>query len=309
MSQIGKHLGHPKSWVSKWIDRYQGLGVQGLIDLPRPGRPKYLTFEAERNFSARVQNGPLDSDDVTTFKAKHIRILLENEFATKFSRSGVYNLLDRLNFTKIKPRPKHEKNDETRMQQWKDEVLRKFYADVKKENPEKIIEVWFQDEMRFGNKTRMASQWLLRGSKPRQIKQQGYRNTYIYGAINPATGKRSALVFDRVSTDAMNVHLNQISQALEPGRHAIVIMDQAGWHSSAKDLKVPSNISILDLPPYSPELNPIERLWLYLKDEHLSNYVIKQDEKLIDLGCKIWNSLTDEVVKSVCRTSYLAFTN
>jgi transposase len=70
----------------------------------------------------------------------------------------------------------------------------------------------------------------------------------------------------------MGLHLDEISQAVSPGAHAVVLLDQAGWHTSAK-LKVPANISLLPLPPKSPELNPTENLWQYMRDNWLSNRV------------------------------------
>ena len=107
----------------------------------------------------------------------------------------------------------------------------------------------------------------------------------------------------------MNIHLGLVSQHLAVNSHALLIMDQAGWHSSAKDLKISTNITILDLPPYSPELNPVERLWLWLKENHLSNIFIKKGDDLLELGCKVWNKLNNDIVKSVCHENYLAFTN
>ena len=68
----------------------------------------------------------------------------------------------------------------------------------------------------------------------------------------------------RLDTAAMNLFLTELSQAVTPGAHAVVLMDKAGWHT-AGDLVVPENLSLVFLPPYSPELNPIERLWLHLR--------------------------------------------
>jgi transposase len=218
-------------------------------------------------------------------------------------------LLRRLHFTRIKPRPCHEKNDPALMAQWLQETLPNKFAAVSEAHPNKVVECWFQDEMRFGNKTRISSAWRLSGTSWSTQKQNGFLNKYIYGAVNPKSGKHVGLVFSECSAAAMNIHLSLISQALEDGKHAILIMDQAPWHSNAKELSVPENITILDLPPYSPELNPVERLWLWLKEHYLANRIIKKGEDMLELGCKIWNSLNEELVKSICHTSYLAFAN
>ena len=263
----------------------------------------------EKNLVTRIQNGALEADGVSVLNGKSIKALIASEFGADYGLSGVYDLLRRLNLTLIKPRPQHEKNDVELMAQWKEITLPNKLAEIKAAVPDQKIDIWFQDEMRFGDKTRISSAWKLSGSSWSTTKQIGFRNQYIYGAVNPHTGDHVGLVFSECSTAAMNIHLGLVSQAIAAGTHAILIMDQAGWHSSAKELVVPPNITILDLPPYSPELNPVERLWLWLKDKHLSNRVIKKGEDLLELGCKIWNTLNNDIVKSVCHEPYLAFTN
>ena len=137
------------------------------------------------------------------------------------------------------------------------------------------------------------------------MKQTGYRYTYVFGAVNPLTGESSGLVCSECTTEVMNIHLSQISAELSADTHVILVADNASWHSSSKDIIIPANISILDLPPYSPQLNPIERLWQWLKDHFFSNIVIGKDEDLDDLACIIWNKLNSSIIKSVCNVSYL----
>ena len=91
----------------------------------------------------------------------------------------------------------------------------------------------------------------------------------------------------------MGLHLDEISQAVSPGAHAVVLLDQAGWHTSAK-LKVPANISLLPLPPKSPELNPTENVWQYMRDNWLSNRVFTSGCHIVDLCCDAWNKLVDQ---------------
>ena len=306
-----QQLNRSRGWVLKWLDRYRHLGVEGLYDLPRSGRPTLLEKELESKFIRRVLDGATEQDGVSVLKAKNIMAFLSAEFGVSYSLSGIYCLLARLNFSRIKPRPQHEKNNPELMAQWLQESLPAKFDTVKQLHPDKQIEFWFQDEMRYGNKTRISALWQLCGSSPSTRKQNGFQNRYIYGAVNPQSGKHVGLVFSECSAAAMNIHLGLISQALDVGSHAVLIMDQAPWHSNAKtELVVPSNITILELPPYSPELNPVERLWLWLKEHHLSNRIIKKGEDLMELGCQIWNSLSQDLVKSVCHTAYLEpFTN
>ena len=92
------------------------------------------------------------------------------------------------------------------------------------------------------------------------------------------------------NTQAMEAHLAEISATVDHGAHAVVILDQAGWHMSAK-LKVPDNITLLPLPPRSPELNPVENIWQFIRDNWLSNRTFKIYEEIVTLSCDAWNNL------------------
>jgi len=91
----------------------------------------------------------------------------------------------------------------------------------------------------------------------------------------------------------MNLHLAEIAQAVAADAHAVLLMDQAGWHTSDK-LDLPANISIVLLPPKSPELNPVENTWQFMRDNWLSNRVFKSAEDIVDHCCDAWNKLVDQ---------------
>mgnify|MGYP001566197107 FL=1 len=117
--------------------------------------------------------------------------------------------------------------------------------------------------------------------------------TYIFGAICPKKGKGVGLVLPYCDTEAMQEHLAEISNAVDPGAHAVLILDQAGWHVTPK-LKVPDNITLMFLPPRSPELNPVENVWQFMRDNWLSNRVFKDYEDIVDQCCRAWNRLVDQ---------------
>ncbi len=121
------------------------------------------------------------------------------------------------------------------------------------------------------------------GSRPTAVKQTRYEWVYLYAAVEAATGANVALQAPHVNTGTMNVFLEMVSAELAPLEHGILIMDQAGWHKS-RGLRVPDNLTILYLPPYSPELNPVERLWAYLRDHFLSNRAYDDYRHLLDAG-------------------------
>ena len=133
----------------------------------------------------------------------------------------------------------------------------------------------------------------MRGTRPRAAKDQRTKSVYIFGAICPARGTGAALVLPRCNTHAMQQHLAEISSQVAPGAHAVVILDQAGWHTS-KTLAVPNNITLMSLPPRSPELNPVENIWQFMRDNWLSNRVFKSHDDIVDHCCDAWNKLTDQ---------------
>ena len=119
------------------------------------------------------------------------------------------------------------------------------------------VEVWFQDEMRVGQKNKLTYRWARKGSRPRAAHDQRTQSTYLFGAVCPEYGTGAALVLPFCNTEAMQLHLDEIAARVTAGAHAILVLDQAGWHG-AKDLKVPANLSLMPLPPRAPELNPQE---------------------------------------------------
>jgi transposase len=91
----------------------------------------------------------------------------------------------------------------------------------------------------------------------------------------------------------MSLHLAEISQAVAPGAQAVVLLDQAGWHVSAK-LKVPANLTLVPLPPKSPELNPVENCWQFMRENWLSNRVFRSYDDILEHCCAAWNKLIDQ---------------
>ena len=160
------------------------------------------------------------------------------------------------------------------------------------------IEVWFQDEARIGQKNKITRRWAKRGTRPRALHDQRTHSTYIFGAICPAQGKGAGLILPFCNTATMALHLKEISQAVAPGAHAILVVDQAGWHTTEK-LDVPSNITIVPLPSRSPELNPVENVWQYMRDNWLSNRVFASYDDIVMHCCEAWNKLVDQPWKII----------
>jgi transposase len=154
------------------------------------------------------------------------------------------------------------------------------------------IEVWFQDEMRVGQKNKLTYCWAKKGSRPRIAHDQRTQSAYLFGAICPERGTGAGLVLPSCNTETMQLHLEELAQEVTPGAHAVVLLDQAGWHT-ANRLKVPPNI-LEPLPPRSPELNPTENVWQFMRQNWLSNRVFENYDDILDHCSHAWNRLLDQ---------------
>ena len=126
---------------------------------------------------------------------------------------------------------------------------------------------------------------------------------HLFGAVCPETGETEAIITPFVNKDIMHQHLELIAKRTKPGRHAVVVMDGAGWHTNDIAADIP-NLSILKLPPYSPELNPIEQVWSWLRQHYLANRCFKGYEDIVDACSQAWNSFiscTKRVIKMCSR--------
>jgi transposase len=214
------------------------------------------------------------------------------EFRIPISKQTLSRELRALGFRKLSARPRScpecrgpggvQKNFVASL----DEIARRDAAG-------KPIEIWFQDEARIGQKNKITRRWARRGTRPSAPRDQRTKSTYIFGAICPARGTGAGLILPRCNTAAMALHLAEISRAVAPGAHAVLLLDQAGWHLSEK-LDIPQNITLMPLPPKSPELNPVENIWQFIRDNWLSNRIFQSYDDIVDHCCFAWNKLIDQ---------------
>ena len=174
------------------------------------------------------------------------------------------------------------------------------------DHSDKRVEVWWQDEARFGQQGTLTRVWAPVGSRPRAVKQTQYDYLYVLGAVCPATGKTAGLLAPNLNTNTVNAFFEQLSKEIDPGVHVVLIWDQAGYHTAAA-LKVPANVTLLSLPPKSPELNPVENLWHYLRSHYWSNRCYGNYDALRAAACNAWQCtcLNEELIKSVCAVPWL----
>ena len=161
--------------------------------------------------------------------------------------------------------------------------------------------------MRVGQKNKLTYRWARTGSRPRAVHDQRTQSTYLFGAVCPERGTGSGLVLPVCNAEAMQFHLDDIAAKVAPRAHAILIFDQAGWHG-AKSLKTPPNLSLMPLSPRSPELNPQESIWQFMRANWLSNRVFESYDDIVDHCCYAWNTLVDQPWKiiSIARRDWAA---
>lgn len=149
----------------------------------------------------------------------------------------------------------------------------------------------------MGQKGTLTRVWAKQGSRPRVRRDLRHTNAYIFGAVCPSRDKGVALVLPEVNIEAMNLHLAAIAKEIPPHVHAVVIIDGAGWHKEGGELIVPQNISLLRLPPYSPELNAQENIWEYLRQNFLAGRILDSYNDIVDACCNAWQALTNEATR------------
>ena len=165
-----------------------------------------------------------------------------------------------------------------------------------------------EDEARIGQQGTLTHVWAETGSRPEVPRQTEYEWCYLYASVNPLTGVSSAMIAPSVNAAWMSEHLRMVGEAAGPDAHVVLVLDGAGWHV-AKDLAVPANVTLLRLPPYSPKLNPVERVWAFMRDRYLSNRVYEDYDHVFDATREAWLKLDADRLKSICATDWLTLAN
>lgn len=168
-------------------------------------------------------------------------------------------------------------------------------------NPD--AELLFFDESRFGTHSKIGHGWFETGKRTQVNVSLGFKNFYIYSATSSFNGRSCHLILPNVDTACMNAFLSELSLSYAD-KNVLLVLDGAGWHRS-KELVIPGNIKFLFLPPYSPELNPVEKLWEYIKSNTIKNKIFKCIAMLEDYVSEFIRNISNDTIMSVCNCSYL----
>ena len=170
-------------------------------------------------------------------------------------------------------------------------------------NSKRCVRLMFQDEAGFGRINKPKRCWCSKKMRPSVPCHHIREYCYAYGAVEPVTGERFFLVMPWCNTDCMNIFLVELSKAY-PDDQILLVCDGAAWHKS-KGLIVPENISLLQIPPYTPEMNPIEQIWKQLRSMGFRNEVFKTLEHVADRLCDTIRALSSDLVKSISARQWI----
>src|SRR5437773_3922597 len=279
--------------VRDWVLAFNAEGPPGLVNGKAPGNAPLLNDQQRQALHRIVESGPLRPvQGVVSWRLIDLAQWVFDEFRISISKQTLSRELRAVGFRKLSARPASCSGC-----RGAGGVQKNFAASLdqiaERDAAGKPIEIWFQDEARIGQKNKITRRWAQRGTRPSAPHDQRTRSAYIFGAICPAQGIAAGLVLPRCNTAAMALHLAEISRTVTPGAHAVLLLDQAGWHLSAK-LDVPNNITLMPLPPKSPQPNAVENIWQFIRDNWLSNRVFRSYDDILEHCCFAWNKLVDQ---------------
>lgn len=302
---IAMSVGLTRRVCQRWVYRYNEFGLEGLSD--RRGRELRPTLTPEQAVQVceRLEAGPKPEDQVCSLRGVDVQRILAEEFGVLRCLAAVYHLLHKLGYSYLAPRPRHRLSNPAAQEQFKLELPSRLQA-IREKHADKQVRVYFQDESRFGQQGTTTKLWARRGSRPTTVRQTEFKYLWVLGAVCPETGHADGLLSPHLNTKIINIFLEQFSQTLPADEHAAMIWDRAGFHTSG-DLKVPANVTLIQLPAYSPELNPIENLWHYLKSHFWSNRAYANHSELEKAAIEAWQIavLDPDLMKTVCAAPYV----
>jgi transposase len=279
--------------VRLWIERFNRGGIEGLITKARPGRRRKVKLERVRDLLVPVLENPAQAGQVHWTGVK-LHGYLKEQLQIQLGYSTTLRWLHELNFHLRVPRPWPERQNEEQRKAFVEE-LRQLSADPK-------VELWFGDECGVEGDPRPRRRWVQPG-KRRTVPYLGdHIRQNVIGAVAPQSGAFFSLIFDGVDSDVFQFFLDEMAKAIppKPGLRQIFILDNASWHKAVR-----LNWHHFEpkfLPGYSPDFNPIERLWLRLKADWFWDYMARTSEDLTHRLCLALKSFLDQPAKtaSIC---------
>lgn len=258
LAEIAREVGAGDRSISNWFCAFRDGGVEGLLRIKEKakGPGSWLDAKTAEELKAELAKGQWR-------RAEDARPWLEKKLNRPLSAVVIYKYLGKCAARLKVPRPSHQRKDPARVEAFRAGLCDRLHAE--QIALETGVHLWVSDEMRFGLQPVTRRVWTLRGLQPVVAVEPRYQWGYTYGALEVGEGRAEFLHTDGVSLAASLSFLEQIGQT-DPEAIHIVIQDGAGFHQAEGAPDLPANVRVIHLPPYSPELNPVERLWDVVKD-------------------------------------------
>lgn len=265
-----------------WVGAFNMQGIDGLVERRHPGRPKAIAEEQATYLEGLIED-PRQAGEAH-WTARKLHGFVRAAMGLDVSYTTVWRLFHERGFSLQVPRPWPDRQDEAAR-----EVFRREIAAMMEDEE---IELWFQDEMGIEGDPRPRRRWAKVNGKPTITKNGDHLRTSVCGMVCPRTGEAFMLEFSHNDTDVFQTFLDEANKALSfERRRQILVMDNASWHHAGRLCF--GRLEPKYLPAYSPDLNPIERLWLIIKAEWFKDYVCKTRDELVDRVCKALNWIMD----------------
>ena len=292
-SRVGERM------LRLWIARFNQAGIDALVYRPGCGRPGLVAHsEAAERILPLVEHP--DQAGQTHWTLAKLCGWLREEQDPDLSYRTLVRYLHEQGYARRIPRPVPEPPDREAWEDRREAFARELLGYL--EDP--AAGVFFGDEAGFEGDPRPRRKWVKRGSRPTQGYYGGHVRQNVVGAVNPASGQLISLIVPHCDTEVFQAFLDTMAAEAPRrlGRRILLVLDNAGWHKTRR-LNW-HHIEPVHLPPYSPDFNPIERLWQHLKSNYLAGFPTKHHDELCQ---KLFDSLRDvlgrpDTIRSVCRT-------
>lgn len=285
------------STLRRWVKRFNEKGVDGLVSRPRSGRPRMMKREEFQSQVVPLIESPTEHG-FNFMTAVRLHGYLNTELKCEFSYSSLVRYIHEAGFSLKVPGKIHPDRDEAERAQFVEEMKEIL------QNPDEI-EVWFSDECGVNGDPRTGKAWYRKGTKPRVPYDGCHLRQSIVGAVEPTSGAFEALAVPYTDTTVFQIFLDTLAERTKnSNKQILLVVDNASWHHAAS-LKW-HHIKPKFLPAYSPDLNPIERIWLELKNKFFTNWFTRDPNKLMERVCEGLKFIMDDPVSvsSICTLPY-----
>jgi transposase len=272
-AQVSLLFGRTERMVRLWIVMFNCGGIDALASKPRPGCPRKVKLQRLKDLLVPVLEDPTQAGQMHWTGVK-LHGWLKEKLQMELGYRTVIRYLHEIDYNLRVPRRWPERQNEEARAAFLEELQALRASDPN-------VEIWYGDESGIEGDPRPRRRWTVRGGRPKIPYLGDHIRTNVIGSVCPVTGESFAMIFDGVDTEVFQCYLDHLAEAIppDPKKRRILILDNASWHKAARlDWH---HFEVRFLPAYSPDLNPIERLWLRLKADYFSDFIAHTPEELI----------------------------